>query len=94
MLRVGCKGRVRIPAKAADVAAAHRSRMGVSWLSAEEAATHACVRAVRDAGGEPVPLLIDDESWTEINLTGRRRGGRRIPSGPRRTAPDHSRLIR
>jgi putative glutamine amidotransferase len=48
------------------VTTAHRPRIGVSWLAAEEAATHACVRAVRDAGGEPVPLLVDDESWTAI----------------------------
>ena len=46
--------------------ATRRPRIGVSWLSAAEAAAHDCVRAVRDAGGEPVPLLIDDESWTAI----------------------------
>lgn len=46
--------------------AADRPRIGVSWLAASEAATHACVRAVRDAGGEPVPLLIEDESWTAL----------------------------
>ena len=46
--------------------APHGPRIGVSWLSAEEAAGHACVRAVRDAGGEPVPLLIENESWTAL----------------------------
>lgn len=51
-------------AEGEDVTTAHRPRIGVSWLPAEQAATHACVRAVRDAGGEPVPLLIEDESWT------------------------------
>lgn len=45
---------------------AHRPRIGVSWLSREQAATHACVRAVRDAGGEPVPLLIEAELWSEL----------------------------
>lgn len=42
-----------------------RPRIGVSWLPAEGAAAHACVRAVRDAAGEPVPLLIEVDSWTE-----------------------------
>jgi len=36
----------------------------VSWLSAGEAATHACVQAVEAAGGEPVPLLREAGSWT------------------------------
>jgi putative glutamine amidotransferase len=46
-------------------AARRRSRIGVSWLPAAEAAAHACVRAVEAAGGEPVPLLREAESWTE-----------------------------
>lgn len=46
--------------------AARRARIGVSWLPAKEAETHDCVRAIRDAGGEPVPLLVDDESWAEL----------------------------
>ena len=41
-----------------------RPRIGVSWLSAGEAATHACVQAVEAAGGEPVPLLREAGSWT------------------------------
>ena len=41
-----------------------RPRIGVSWLSAEETATHACVHAVEAAGGEPVPLLREAGSWT------------------------------
>jgi putative glutamine amidotransferase len=45
---------------------ARRPRIGVSWLSAGAAGTDDCVRAVRDAGGDPVPLLIDDESWTAV----------------------------
>ena len=36
----------------------------MSWLSAGEAATHACVQAVEAAGGEPVPLLREAGSWT------------------------------
>ena len=41
-----------------------RPRIGVSWLPAEEAGTHACVQAVEAAGGEPVPLLREAGSWT------------------------------
>jgi len=41
-----------------------RPQIGVSWLSAGEAATHACVQAVEAAGGEPVPLLREAGSWT------------------------------
>ncbi len=41
-------------------------RIGVSWLSAAQAAAHLCVRAVRDAGGEPVPLLTEAESWAGL----------------------------
>ena len=48
------------------MSSARRPRIGVSWLPAEKAAAHACVHAVRDAGGEPVPLLMEAESWTDL----------------------------
>jgi putative glutamine amidotransferase len=38
-------------------------RIGVTWLAPEAAASDRCVRAVRAAGGEPVPLLADAPSW-------------------------------
>jgi putative glutamine amidotransferase len=42
----------------------HKPRIGVSWVPADEAETHLLVRAVRDAGGEPVPLLATQPVWT------------------------------
>ena len=43
---------------------ATRTRIGVSWVAPEEAEAHPLVRAVRDAGGEPVPLLTTQPVWT------------------------------
>lgn len=40
-------------------------RIGVSWVKAEQVATDPLVLAVRRAGGESVPLMIDAPSWTE-----------------------------
>jgi putative glutamine amidotransferase len=42
---------------------ARAPRIGVSWVRAEAAATDRYVRAVRAAGGEPVPLLAEADSW-------------------------------
>jgi putative glutamine amidotransferase len=41
-----------------------KPRVGVSWVPADQAETDLLVRAVRAAGGEPVPLLADAASWT------------------------------
>jgi putative glutamine amidotransferase len=38
-------------------------RVGVSWVTADQAETDFLVRAVKAAGGEPVPLLTDAASW-------------------------------
>ncbi len=43
---------------------AMRPRIGVSWIMPEEAETHLLVRAVREAGGDPVPLLTTQPEWT------------------------------
>ncbi len=40
-----------------------KPRIGVSWVPPEEAETHLLVRAVRDAGGDPVPLLTTQRGW-------------------------------
>ena len=42
----------------------HRPRIGVSWVRADQAATDLLVAAVAAAGGEPVPLLVEESSWT------------------------------
>jgi len=42
---------------------AHAPRIGVTWLETDEVGEHPLVRAVRAAGGEPVPLLVGAESW-------------------------------
>lgn len=39
-------------------------RIGVSWVKAHEAATDLLVLAVKSAGGDPVPLLVEAPSWT------------------------------
>ena len=39
-------------------------RIGVSWVKADEAASDLLVLAVKAAGGEPVPLLVETPSWT------------------------------
>jgi putative glutamine amidotransferase len=44
----------------------HKPRIGVSWVPPEEAETHLLVRAVQDAGGEPVPLLTTQPAWTAV----------------------------
>lgn len=41
-----------------------RPRIGVSWLRAEDLAGHGCLRAVEAAGGEPLPLPAEADSWT------------------------------
>ena len=41
-----------------------RPRIGVSWITPDEAEAHLLVRAVRDAGGDPVPLLTAQPEWT------------------------------
>lgn len=40
-----------------------KPRIGVSWLRTEELPTHHCLRAVEEAGGEPLPLLAEADSW-------------------------------
>lgn len=52
--------------------ASPRPRIGVSWLRAEELATHPCLRAVDEAGGEPVALPAEADDWTAAlpNLRG------------------------
>jgi putative glutamine amidotransferase len=44
-------------------AAPRAPRIGVSWVSAEQAASDLLVLTVRAAGGEAVPLLADAPSW-------------------------------
>jgi putative glutamine amidotransferase len=39
-------------------------RIGVSWVRADQATTDLLVLAVRAAGGEPIPLLVESSSWT------------------------------
>lgn len=39
-------------------------RIGVSWVKGDQAAIDLLVLAVRAAGGEPVPLLVEAASWT------------------------------
>jgi putative glutamine amidotransferase len=39
-------------------------RIGVSWIKADEGSTDLLVLAVKAAGGEPVPLLVEAASWT------------------------------
>jgi len=39
-------------------------RIGVTWVKADEASTDLLVLAVKAAGGEPVPLLVETPSWT------------------------------
>jgi len=39
-------------------------RIGVSWVKAGQTDTDLLVCAVKEAGGEPVPLLSDAASWT------------------------------
>ncbi len=41
-----------------------RSRIGVSWVQAEDHAAQGCLRAVEEAGGEPLPLRAEADSWT------------------------------
>lgn len=41
-----------------------RSRIGVSWVQAEDHGAHGCLRAVEDGGGEPLPLPAEADSWT------------------------------
>jgi putative glutamine amidotransferase len=45
------------------IAGAGTPCIGVSWLAANEGATHLCVLAVKAAGGEPVPLPAHASSW-------------------------------
>jgi putative glutamine amidotransferase len=40
-----------------------RPRIGVSWVRTDQAATDLLVAAVAAAGGEPVPLLVEESSW-------------------------------
>lgn len=44
-------------------------RIGVSWVRADRAGTDALVGAVKAAGGEPVPLLVEASSWTAVVKT-------------------------
>ena len=39
-------------------------RIGVSWVKAGEVESDLLVRAVKAAGGESVPLLVEAASWT------------------------------
>ena len=41
-----------------------RPRIGVSWIAPDEAETDLLVQAVREAGGNPVPLLTTEPEWT------------------------------
>jgi putative glutamine amidotransferase len=36
----------------------------VSWVQAGDPGAHGCLRAVEDAGGEPLPLRAEADSWT------------------------------
>ena len=46
-----------------------RPRIGVSWIAPADADTHDLIRAVRSAGGEPVPLLTNSVSWASDFLS-------------------------
>ncbi len=41
-----------------------RPRIGVSWITPDEAEAHRLVQAVREAGGDPVPLFTTQVEWT------------------------------
>ncbi len=43
---------------------AMRPRIGVSWIAPDEAENHLLVQSVREAGGDPVPLLTTEQEWT------------------------------
>ncbi len=45
---------------------AFRPRIGVSWMRPEDVASHDLIRAVQDAGGDPVPLLATSASWCDV----------------------------